>query len=59
MNYGKDENPTYHISILLDVDVSFLTLKITWESLTQKVIMGHFLDILKCLRHSGFTTQEP
>jgi len=29
LNFGKDENPTFHISILLDVSVSFLTLKIT------------------------------
>jgi len=41
MNCGRDENPTYHTSILLNV--SFLTLKITWKSLIQKVIMEHFL----------------
>ena len=58
MNCGRDENPTYHTSIHLDVNVSFLTQRITWESLTQEVIMEHFLDGLKHLRHLEFTTQE-
>ena len=59
MNYGRDENLTYHTSIHLDVNVSFLTLRITWASLTQKVIMEHFLDTLKHLRLLEFTTEEP
>jgi len=58
MNCGKDENPTYHTSIHLDINVSFSTQRITWESLTREMIMEHFLDILKHLRHSEFTTQE-
>jgi len=52
------KNPTYHTSIHLDVNVSFITLRITWESLTLKVITGHFLDTQKHIRHSEFTTQE-
>ena len=50
MNSGKDESPTFHISILLDVNVLFLTLKTTWESLTPSVIMEHYLGTLK---HQG------
>ena len=41
MNYGKDENPIFHTFILLDVNVSFLTLKKTWESLILSVTMEH------------------
>ena len=59
MNCGRDENPTYHIFIHLDTNVSFSTQRITWESLTKDVIVEYFLDTLKFLRHSEFITQEP
>jgi len=59
MNWGREENLTYHTYIYLDVNVSFSTQMITWESLTQKVMMENFLDTQKHLRHSKFTTQEP
>ena len=59
MNCGRDKNPTYHTFIPLDVNVSFLTLKITWKILIQKVIMEHFLNTLKHLRHTEFTALEP
>ena len=59
MKYGRNENPTYNIFFHLDANVSFSTQRITWENLTRKVIMGYFLDTLKLLGHSKFTTQEP
>jgi len=59
MNYGKDKNPTFHISILLDVSVLFLTLRTTCESLILSVIMEHYLGALKHPRHIEFTSLEP
>jgi len=59
MNYGKDENPTFHTFILLDVSALYLTLRTTWESLTPSVIMEHYLHTLKHLRHTKSTTLEP
>ena len=52
MNCGKDENPTFQISILLDDNVSFLTPKTTYESLTLSVIMEHYLGTFKHPRHT-------
>ena len=59
MNCGRDANLTYHTSIHLGENVSFLILKITWKNLIERVIRKHFLDTLKHLRHSDFTTLEP
>jgi len=58
MDCGKDENPTFHISILLDTNVSFLTLGTTWESLILSVIMEHYLGNLKHPSHIEFITLE-
>jgi len=59
MNCGRDGNPTYHIFILSGASVLFLTQRIVWEILTQKVIVEHSLNTLKDQRHLECTTQEP
>jgi len=59
MNYGKDENSTFHTFILLDANVLFLTLRTIWESLILSVIMECYLGTLKHPRHTKFTTLEP
>ena len=44
MNCGREENPTYHIFILLGASVSFLIQKIVWENLTQSdygILLGY------------------
>jgi len=59
MNCGRDENPIFHISILLDANVLSLTLRTTWESLILSVIMEHYLGTLKYPRHTEFITLVP
>ncbi|RDX97419.1 hypothetical protein CR513_19815, partial [Mucuna pruriens] len=43
MNCGKGENPTFHIYILLNMNVSFLTLRTILKSLISSLIMEYFL----------------
>lgn len=59
MNYGRDENSTFHTSVPLDAKVSFLTLSTTWISLTLSVKMEYYLVTLKHLRAIEYTTLEP
>ena len=59
MNYGRNENPTYHIFIHLGASVSFSTQRIVWKNLTRNVTVKYFLDALKLQRNSECTTQEP
>jgi len=46
----KIRNSTFHIFILLVLDVLFLTLRIVWESFIPKVMNESLLNILKRLR---------
>ena len=39
MNYGKEGNPTFLISIYLDLNVIFLTLRTNYQSLILNLIL--------------------
>ena len=59
MNCGRDENPTYHTSIHLDVNISFKTLRTTWVNLILGAIITYCVGSLRLLRHTEFTTLDP
>jgi len=46
-NCGSEGILTYHIFIHFNGNVLFLTQRIVWEDLTQKVTIVYFLDTLK------------